>query len=283
MSDSSSASSSDAAPASLDELRERLAAGELKLPKRLAQTAAFLVAHPEEVAFGTVASLSSRAGVQPSALIRMAQSVGFSGFSDLQALFRERLREKTMRYDERLTSTRARKGSIPAGLLSDFGQIGIRSIGNLMETLEAAQLEAAVATLAQAETIYLIGQRRSFPVIAYMSYLFSTLGIRNTLLGSPLGTDAEAIALATPRDAALAVTFTPYAPATVAHAHQAAENGCPLVLLTDSPLSPLVPRSRHWLEVMEPNLDGFRTMTATFTLAATLAVAVGGSREKIGT
>ncbi|GJD47784.1 hypothetical protein OPKNFCMD_0495 [Methylobacterium crusticola] len=277
-SDAKPVASAEPAPASLEALRERLAGRDLRLPKRLAQAAAFLVAHPEEVAFGTVAGLAQRAGVQPSALIRMAKAMGFSGFSDLQALFRERVRQRTAGYDARLSSARARTGAVPGGLLGDFGRVGIRAIGRLVETVETGRFEAAVATLAAAETIYLIGQRRSFPVTAYMSYVLGTLGIRNTLLGSPLGTDGETVAFATSRDAALAVTFSPYAPATIAHAERAAASGCPLVLLTDSPLSPLVPHSRNWIEIVEPDLDGFRTMTATFTLAAALAVAIGGSR-----
>ena len=69
--------------------------------------------------------------------------------------------------------------------------------------------------LARAETIYLIGQRRSYPITSYLGYVLGTLGVRNVLAGAPNGTDRETLSFAGPRDAALAVGFTPYAPVTI--------------------------------------------------------------------
>ena len=64
--------------------------------------AVFALENPDEIAFGTAASIAERADVQPSTLVRFAQSIGYAGFSDLQAVFRERLRERGSSYEERL-------------------------------------------------------------------------------------------------------------------------------------------------------------------------------------
>src|SRR5215213_9500641 len=76
------------------------------MPKRLKQLAAFALAHPEEVAFGTVAGIAEHAGVQPSTLVRFAKSLGYDGFSHLQQIFRDRLRERFPDYRERLKGLR---------------------------------------------------------------------------------------------------------------------------------------------------------------------------------
>ncbi len=77
-----------------------------QLPKRLTQIAAYALENPDEVAFGTVASIAGHAAVQPSALVRFSRALGYQGFSELQEVFRSRLRERVLNYDERLAQMR---------------------------------------------------------------------------------------------------------------------------------------------------------------------------------
>ncbi|GGE16046.1 sugar isomerase (SIS) [Aureimonas endophytica] len=273
----------DAAPETYAELRDRLASGHVRLSKRLKQVASFALAQPDEVALGTVASIAEKAEVQPSTLIRFSQALGFAGFSDLQTLFRERLRNQVSNYDERLLSLRAKNGdaSRSAVLFDGFCEAATRSITAAHDRIDLGAVDEAARILAKAETIYLIAQRRSFPVTSYMSYALGKLGIRNVLIGSALGTDAETVSFATPRDAALAISFTPYASSTVAFARQVAELGTPLVVITDSPFSPLVGEGRLWFEVVEADFQGFRSLAASLSLAMTLVVALADLRREM--
>ena len=61
------------------------------LPKRLRQTAAYALDHPDEIALGTASGVAQRAEVQASTLVRFAQTLGFAGFTDLQSVFRAHL------------------------------------------------------------------------------------------------------------------------------------------------------------------------------------------------
>ncbi len=274
-----------APPETFAELRERLANGGVRLPKRLKQVAAFAIAQPDEIALGTAASIAEHAGVQPSTLVRFSQALGFAGFTDLQSVFRARLRNHVSNYDDRLLSLRAKNGdrSRSAALLDGFCGAAARSVTALHDRIDLADLDEAARMLAEAETIYLVAQRRSYPVTSYLGYALGKLGIRNTLIGSAAGTDPETVSFATRRDAALAISFTPYASATVSHARQIAENGTPLVVITDSPFSPLVGLDRLWFEVVEDDFKGFRSLSATMSLAITLAVAVADRRRGAAT
>jgi len=271
-----------APPRDFRALRDLMASRKDALPKRLAQVAAFAMANPDEIAFGTVASIAVQARVQPSALVRFSQAFGYQGFSDLQAVFQERLRERVSSYDERLSALRAHveQGSRTAALFNGFCEAARQSIDRLQERIDLALIDAAAERLAAAETIYLLAQRRSYPVTAYMSYAFGKLGVKTVLVGSGMGTDAETLAFADERDAAIAISFTPYAPATLAHVRQVAERGTPLVVITDSVFSPLVSDSAVWFEVVEGDFEGFRSLTATMALAMTLTVAVAEARHR---
>ena len=72
-------------------LRMAIAQRHAELPSRLQQVAEFVLDHPTDVAFGTVAEVASRTGVQPSAIVRFARAVGFNGFTEMQQVFRSRL------------------------------------------------------------------------------------------------------------------------------------------------------------------------------------------------
>lgn len=271
---------SDGSPPDFVALRQALIDRKGRLPKRLAQVAAFTIANPDEIAFGTAASIAQRAQVQPSTLVRFAQALGYQGFSDLQSIFRERLRNRVPTYEERLRALRGHfDAAVKAGILFEgFANAAEHSIRALKDRLRPELIEQAVSLLAPAETIYLIGQRRSFPVTAYMNYALGKLGVKNVLIGSATGNDAETLSFATPADAAISVSFTPYAASTVDYSHRIAGRGTPLVVITDSPFSPLLSSAKTWFEVVEEDFEGFRPMSATLALSMTLAVGIAERR-----
>jgi DNA-binding MurR/RpiR family transcriptional regulator len=275
------AMNTDTAPRDFAGLKALIIDRAAAMPKRLTQIATYAVENPDELAFGTVASIAQSANVQPSSLIRFSQALGYQGFSDLQEVFRSRLRDRVLNYDERLEQLRghAQNGYKASIIFEGFSDAATRSIAALRQNLDAKVLEKAVETLAAADTIYLIGLRRSFPITSYMSYAFGKLGVKNMLIDAVGGLAAEDVSFATPQDCVLAISFTPYASETVALAQRVCERGVPIVAITDSPFSPLASLSNVWFEIQEANFEGFRSMSATLSLAMTLTVAVA-ERQK---
>jgi DNA-binding MurR/RpiR family transcriptional regulator len=252
------------------------------LPKRLTQIAGFALDNPDEIAFGTVSSIAEQAAVQPSTLVRFAQAMGYQGFSDMQEIFRSRLRDRILNYGERLEQLRAHAKDTSKSnvIFQGFCEASARSIAALEEKLQPGDLDRVVERLAAAETIYLIGLRRSFPIASYMAYAFGKLGVRASLVDAVGGLAAEQMTFARPADVVLAVSFAPYASETVALARAAAQKSIPVVAVTDNPFSPLAQIAETWLEVSEANFEGFRSMAATLTLAMTLTVAVAERRGR---
>lgn len=268
------------APRDYAGLRASIVARRERLPKRLAQVASFAVGHPDEIAFGTAASIAAKAEVQPSTLIRFSQAMGYGGFSELQAVFRQHLRDRVPDYEARLSALSGTGSASKLALLFEsFCDAGERSVAALRKTLDVEQLTTGVDILAKARTIYLIGLRRSFPVVSYMAYAFGKLGIRHVLIDSVGGMAGEVASFAEEGDAVFAISFTPYASETIALAGQAAERGVPVVAVTDSPFSPLAQGARIWFEVVEADVEGFRSLSASFALVTTLTVAVAERRR----
>jgi len=269
------------APRDFPSLRALIAERAPTLPRRLTQVATYALEHPDEIAFGTAASVAQDAGVQPSTLVRFSQALGYDGFSDLQEVFRARLRERVPSYEERLRQLRQHGEASKAGLLlQGFSEAAERSVRDLRLKLDPEALDKAVGVLARAETIYLVGLRRSFPITSYMAYAMGKLGVRNMLVDGIAGLGAEQIGFISPRDAVLAISFTPYASETVALAHAAKARNASLVSITDSVFSPIASIADAWLEIVEADFEGFRSMAATLSLAMTLTVAVASKRAE---
>jgi DNA-binding MurR/RpiR family transcriptional regulator len=269
------------APRDFEGLRNLIMERSQSLPKRLTQVAVYALDNPDEVAFGTAASVAEAADVQPSTLVRFAQSLGFQGFSDLQNVFRSRLRERVLTYEERLSQLRSdSKAHKAAMLFQGFAEAAEKSIEDLRNRVDGERLEQAIKMLAKADRIYLVGLRRSFPITSYMAYAFGKLGIKNQLIGATGGLAAEEVGFATAQDAVLAVSFTPYAAETLRLTQAAAARGVPVVAITDSAFSPLVPVAKIWFEVTEWHFEGFRSLSATLVLAMSLTVGVAERRGK---
>ncbi len=266
-------------PTSWDELQVRLIERMEELPKRLRQCAEFIAANPDRISFATVAEVAEAAGVQPSAVVRFCQDLGFSGYGPLQQLFRDRVAGAWPDYASRIADLRSSGRDTPHALLVEFAEAGRLSMQQLLLQVGDEALEAAVAALARARTIHVVGFRRAFPVAAYFAYVLEKLDVPVMLHTGTAGfVPATAIQ---PGDALLAITFAPYTQATLDLAETAHRRGATVIGITDSLASPLHQLGALVLLASEVSVGAFRPLAAPLTLAMAVAVAVGSRRERV--
>ena len=263
-------------PSTVEEFRDRLALITDDLPRRLRQCADYIAAHTDRIAVSTVADLAAGADVPPSALMRFCQIMGFSGYSEMQKLFREAYAPGWPDYSTRLKNLKENGTGSPGALLAEFVEAGRSSLEALAKSLDEDALNTAVAVLARAGTIHVVGLRRAFPVASYLAYVFEKMQVP-AMLHDSVGKLDHRFALRQ-GDAMLAITFSPYSEETLTLAQDARGRGLPVVALTDRLTSPLARQADAILTVPEVDFGAFRSLSATIALALTLAVAVGSAR-----
>ncbi|WP_420333989.1 MurR/RpiR family transcriptional regulator [Roseibium sp.] len=264
-------------PESMDAFFRRLGSATDKLPKRLKQFAQYIAANPDKVAVSTIAELAEGAAVQPSAVMRFCQEMGFSGFSHMQKLFRSDYSDKWPDYATRLEQLREHGSDTPSALLAEFVDVGRSSLENLMVTVDPKALQQAVDVLARAETIHLVGFRRAFPVTSYLAYAFEKMEVPAILHSGLANMNMDH--LIRPNDAVIAATFAPYTELTLDIAAKARESGADIVAITDVVTSPLARLKAIQLLVAELDVGAFRALSASLCLAIALAVSVGAQRN----
>lgn len=263
-------------PASVEEFRARLADILDDLPRRLRQCADFIAANTDRIAVSTVAELATGADVPPSAVMRFCQILGFSGFSEMQRLFREAYSPGWPDYSTRLKNLKEGGAGSPSALLAEFIEAGRQSLEALAKSADETALQQAVSVLAAADTVHIVGLRRAFPVASYLAYVFEKMSVP-AMLHDGVGKLDHRFALR-PNDAVLAITFAPYSEETLTLAQDAKARGLPVVALTDRMTSPLVRFSDAILTVPEVDFGAFRSLSATIAMAIALAVAIGSAR-----
>lgn len=265
-----------AAPGSIDAFHERLISISDDLPRRLRECADYIAANTDRIAVSTVAELAQGAGVPPSALMRFCQMMGFSGFSEMQRLFRDSFAPGRPDYATRLTHLRETGAGSAAALLAEFVDAGHQSLEALARGVDDAALTVAVDHLSRAGMIHIAGFRRAYPIASYLSYAFDKMNIP-AILHDGTGKIGHACALR-PGDALIAITFAPYSDETLSLAATAQSRGLAVIAITDTTISPVAAGAAALLTVSEVDFGAFRSLSASLALAITLAVAVGTRR-----
>lgn len=267
---------------SYEELKGSLSRLYPGMSPQLQRIATYALEHPHDMALDTVAKLASGAGVQPSAMVRFAQALGYEGFSHLQRVFRGRLVERSNNspglrsYRSRIAAFRADQPRVgPAGVLEKFVADGIASLEQLHEYIDPVDLTVAVRDLAAAKTVYVLGHRRSFPVAYYLAYALTQLELPTHLLDSVGGMLRDPANLIGPKDALIVVSFRNYTPEVIEVAEACHARKVPVIAITDNALSPLARPAKVCFQVEEKTSKPFRMLVAPMCLAQALVVAVG--------
>lgn len=265
-----------------DEIRRRYDT----LSKRLKQVARYILDNSNSVAFDTVASIAQQADVPPSTLIRFANAFGFSGFNEMKQMFKQHLMEETANYTERArlfrqtTTDDATPPETPTEILNMFTMVNTQALQQLAMQTSGDDLQRAVALLAEAENIYVIGLRRSFSVASYLTYALRHLDRKAFLIDGLGGMFTEQLSLVGPKDVVVAVSFSPYAREVVELVELGAQRKVRQIAITDSQVSPLAAFSDVCFVVREAQVDGFRSQVASLCLAQTLAVSLALNSSK---
>ncbi|APV51915.1 transcriptional regulator [Betaproteobacteria bacterium GR16-43] len=261
-----------------DELQAEIGRRFPTLSRQLQRIARFALERPQDVALDTVAAAATKVEVQPSAMVRFAQALGYDGYTDMQRVFRDRLVERSHSYRERIATMR--KGpeaptARPNAVLRDFVADSIANLSHLEEHVPEDRLREAVRLLARAPRIHLLAQRRAFPVACYLSYALAQLELPVTLMDGVGGMVRDQARTLGPEDVLVAISFRNYSPDVIEIASDCHRRGIPVIVITDSSVSPLYRSATVAFELGDPSDRPFRSLVEPICLAQSLVVSVG--------
>ncbi len=271
-------------PTTLEALRKLIGLQSERLTPRMRDAAHYAIEHPNDIALSPLATVAATAKIAPAAFIRMAQALGYDGYSDLQRLFRAPLQQAAKpTFSERIRhfggEQTLENPDDPAEVLRAFSRANIVSLEHLHADAVNLPLRQAIRLIQNARIVHVVGLRRSYAVAAYLAYALNRVGQSAVQLTGLGGAITEQASIANAQDLLIAISFPPYAADTLQVCEQVRLQGAKRLAITNALMSPVARGADLVLEVNDAELLGFRSLTSAMSLAQTLAMGLAFSKR----
>lgn len=264
----------DSVATSLEALRQQLVAiqngdGEIRLGKRSQRVLAALLENPRQSAVTSISELAERLAVNASTLTRLAQRLGYQGFSQLQAIFRRELTEGGQHFYSDLAARLATDRQQGEGLarLARLGRQESTNFAELLERLDDGDYNTAVQALVTARRVRVHGQRQFASLAQFVAYGLGMLRADVAELDASRHGAADALAQLDPGDVLLVASCFPYTTSVLKTAEVAARHGIRVIALSDGTSSPLARNAELAFHVPNDSLFFSNSMCAFMLLA----------------
>lgn len=277
----------DSTATSVEQLIRRISDEHDMLSKQLKVIARYIEEHKDHIGLDGIQEVALQCGVQPSAVVRFAKHFGYTGYSEMQAIFREGIsrqlapsRTYQSRIRDIIASGAGGSGNLSStAIASEFLTGSLAGMQDLKNSLHAPSFKKAVDLLAASDCIWIAASRRSFPIAAYLDYALQHTDKRIGLISGIGGMQQGQMRSVRKNDVLIAISFSPYAEETISVAKLAVERGAKLIAITDSLMSPLAKLAQTSLIVQDNSTFGFRSLTSTMSMAQSLFIALAYTLE----
>ncbi|MCE8514968.1 MurR/RpiR family transcriptional regulator [Ruegeria pomeroyi] len=235
------------------------------------KAARYVLENPADVGVSTVREIAEAANVKPNTFVRMARQVGFDGYEDFRAPFRDAIRRGTASFPDRARWLQdiGRSGEL-GGLYADMVGAAIRNIEETFAGIDAERLKTAAEAIWASRQVFTLGVGVNNANARAFTYLASTGMTDFHAIPRPGSTAVDDLAWADQRDVLIAMTSRPYRSEVVEAVRIARDQGLTVIALSDSPASPIIRAAQHGFVVAVDTPQFFPSSASTIALLETL-------------
>lgn len=235
------------------------------------KAARYVLENPNDVGVSTVREIAEAANVKPNTFVRMARQVGFEGYEDFRAPFREAIRKGAVSFPDRARWLQdIRKSGDLGGLYADMVEGAIRNLEETFAGIDAEALKSAAEAIWASRQVFTLGVGVNNANARNFTYLASTGMVQFHAIPRPGSTPTDDLAWADKRDVLIAMSMRPYRCEVVAAIEVAREQGMTIIGLSDSPASPIIRAADHGFVVAVDTPQFFPSSVSTIGLLETL-------------
>ncbi|MGO2132908.1 MAG: MurR/RpiR family transcriptional regulator [Halomonas sp.] len=265
------------APQTLPELQQLFDAIEagtssITLGKAARHILGALLTLPEQAAFSTISALAERHNVSASTLSRLSRRLGYSGFAQLQDVFRRSLTQDKGFYSNQVSRLLSQHGTDQNSLvrMTELTRQESANLAELTASIDIASLAGSADMLAKAPRVRIHGVRQFSSLAMFMAYGLGMLRSDVAMLDSSHQGVADGLAQLDSGDVLVVASCYPYTPSVLATAKIAAQHNIRIIALTDAISSPLCSTAIHSFLVPNHSLFFSNSMCAFMLLIETL-------------
>ncbi|MBO9445723.1 MurR/RpiR family transcriptional regulator [Ruegeria sp. R14_0] len=235
------------------------------------KAARYVLENPTEVGVSTVREIAEAAKVKPNTFVRMARQVGFDGYEDFRAPFRDAIRQGGVSFPDRARWLQdiGKSGEL-GGLYADMVGAAIRNIEDTFAGIDAVSLKAAAEDIWNCRQIFTLGVGVNNSNARNFTYLASTGMKQFHAIPRPGSTPVDDLAWADEQDVLIAITCHPYRTEVIEAIKLARQQGLTVIGISDSRASPVILNAQHGFVVAADTPQFFPSSVSTIALLETL-------------
>jgi len=235
------------------------------------KAAIYILENPLDVGVSTVREIAEAADVNPNTVMRMARQVGFSGYDDFRAPFRDAIRQGAIDFPDRARWLQDIGKSGDLGqLYADMVQSALRNIEDSFAAIGIDQLIRAANLIWESHNVYTLGVGINHSNAHNFTYLASTGMVRFHAIPRAGSTAIDDLAWADSGDVLIAISCKPYRTEVVEAVLLARQQGVKIIAISDSPASPLIRNADHGFVISVDTPQFFPSSVSIIALLETL-------------
>ena len=208
-----------------------------KMSKSHKVIANYISEHYDQAVFMTAAKLGETLGISESTVVRFASGIGYDGYPEFQKALEECVKSKLSSV-QKMDAKYGR--SSQSEILTSVLNADIDKLQHTIENLDAAAFESAVATILEADTIYIMGLRSNEPLAAFLHFYLHMIRGNVVLLNTTSVSETfEQMIHISEKDCFIGISFPRYSMRTLKAMEFANDRNSKVIAITDSVNSPM--------------------------------------------
>jgi len=255
------------------DIKERIKHKLPKLTSSQKMIANYLIENPEIFALSSIRDLETTLGTSKTTIVRLAQTLGYTGFQELKGEFLNTMRKELdpiHRFKSRLSHN-----DVTGDMLGQVAEQALKNINLSLDFINQADFDRALDMIKKASYIYSMGMAISSHLAETTAYLFSRVSLKSHALTYGALNFSEQIINMGKNDLIIAYSFPPYSEPTIKAAQYAKENDLKVISITDKPTSQIVQYSDLILQVSVESVTMSNSIMAPLVLIYALASQIG--------
>lgn len=223
------------------------------------KVAEYILTHLDSFSYSTLAKLSKEISVSETTIIRLAYSLGFDSFSEMQ---------RSVQNDILTVPQRAVDDTLQNGhFYQTVFARQIKSLENWATHIDQEQLDRIIKKLLDADQILLIGARSSYSAATWFGSILNQLLGNTHVVKEFYDSHFDYLTNITDKTVVLCITFARYTKWTYLYSQIAQKRGAHILAITDSLTSPIWNLSEETI-VVDANIDetGYNSFVCLYCL-----------------
>lgn len=239
--------------------------------------AEYMINNYDKAAFMTASALGKTLNISESTVVRFANTLGYSGYRELQRELQEVVKNKL---------TTVQRMSIAEGLSKgeyNYARAMESDIDNIKKTIaeiDRSSISKAADLFINSKNIYVIGLRSSTFLAGYLCFYLNFLFSNVKLITAGPNDVFEQLVKVEKDDLVMGITFPRYSKKTIEALDYARSKGCSIISLTDSLISPAANKSDVSLIAKSDMISFVDSLVAPMSLINAFIIALG-ERKKV--